>query len=299
MLLGLIRPTAGTARLFGRDPLVDGARPSTASPASSRAPRFYPYLSGRRNLELLAAYDGGAAATRIDEALETRRAARPREGPRRRLLARHAPAARHRRRAAARPAAAAARRADHRPRPGGHARHARRSSAGSPAEGITVLLSSHLLNEVEELCNRVAIIRTGADRLRGLARRPARDGGERLPPATTRPDARARSLLAQRGHRELDARGRRAPLHRATRTPSRRCRSRSARRASGSPRSCRDGDARGAVLRHDRRRVVRPRPPSRPSRDDRRRHGLPLGAREAARAEAHLPRARRGDRSSR
>jgi ABC-2 type transport system ATP-binding protein len=29
------------------------------------------------------------------------------------------------------------------------------------AEGITVLLSSHLLGEVEELCNRVAIVRTG------------------------------------------------------------------------------------------------------------------------------------------
>jgi len=29
------------------------------------------------------------------------------------------------------------------------------------AEGITVLLSSHLLTEVEELCNRVAIIRKG------------------------------------------------------------------------------------------------------------------------------------------
>jgi ABC-2 type transport system ATP-binding protein len=27
--------------------------------------------------------------------------------------------------------------------------------------GITVLLSSHLMNEVEELCNRVAIIRSG------------------------------------------------------------------------------------------------------------------------------------------
>jgi ABC-2 type transport system ATP-binding protein len=28
-------------------------------------------------------------------------------------------------------------------------------------EGITILLSSHLLNEVEELCNRVAIVRKG------------------------------------------------------------------------------------------------------------------------------------------
>ncbi len=29
-------------------------------------------------------------------------------------------------------------------------------------EGMTVLLSSHLLTEVEELCNRVAIVRSGA-----------------------------------------------------------------------------------------------------------------------------------------
>jgi ABC-2 type transport system ATP-binding protein len=29
-------------------------------------------------------------------------------------------------------------------------------------EGITILLSSHLLNEVEDLCNRVAIIRKGS-----------------------------------------------------------------------------------------------------------------------------------------
>ena len=28
-------------------------------------------------------------------------------------------------------------------------------------QGITVMLSSHLLAEVEELCNRVAIVRTG------------------------------------------------------------------------------------------------------------------------------------------
>ena len=29
------------------------------------------------------------------------------------------------------------------------------------SEGLTVLLSSHLMSEVEDLCNRVAIIRTG------------------------------------------------------------------------------------------------------------------------------------------
>ena len=71
MMLGLIRPTEGTVRLFGRDPLasVDGAR--RAWPGSSRRRPSIPYLSARRNLELLAAFDGGGAAERIDEALDT------------------------------------------------------------------------------------------------------------------------------------------------------------------------------------------------------------------------------------
>src|SRR6185312_10424997 len=37
-------------------------------------------------------------------------------------------------------------------------------------EGITILLSSHLLNEVEELCNRVAIIRKGGIVYQGTLR---------------------------------------------------------------------------------------------------------------------------------
>ena len=60
MMLGLIRPTAGTVRLFGRDPqetvqALDGVA------GFVEAPTFYPYLNGRRNLELLAAFDGGDA----------------------------------------------------------------------------------------------------------------------------------------------------------------------------------------------------------------------------------------------
>src|SRR6202021_598261 len=34
------------------------------------APRFYPYLTGRKNLELLAALDGDGAGARIDDVLE-------------------------------------------------------------------------------------------------------------------------------------------------------------------------------------------------------------------------------------
>src|SRR5436309_7631523 len=69
MLLGLIRPTGGSIELFGRDPLEQGSLDGVAG--FVEAPRFYPYLSGRRNLEMLAAFDGGDAATRIDGALAT------------------------------------------------------------------------------------------------------------------------------------------------------------------------------------------------------------------------------------
>ena len=71
MLLGLIRPDEGSARLFGRDPLVEGVRALDGVAGFVEAPRFYPYLSGRRNLELVAALDGDGAAGRIDEALDT------------------------------------------------------------------------------------------------------------------------------------------------------------------------------------------------------------------------------------
>ena len=71
MLLGLIRPNEGSVRLFGSDPLADGARALDGVAGFVEAPRFYPYLSGRKNLELLAAYDGGGARERIDSVLET------------------------------------------------------------------------------------------------------------------------------------------------------------------------------------------------------------------------------------
>ena len=71
MLLGLIRPTSGQSRLFGRDPMVDGVRALEGVAGFVEAPRFYPYLSGRKNLELVAALDGGDARGQIDAALDT------------------------------------------------------------------------------------------------------------------------------------------------------------------------------------------------------------------------------------
>jgi ABC-2 type transport system ATP-binding protein len=69
MMLGLITPTAGSVRLFGRDP-HETVRALDGVAGFVEAPTFYPYLSGRRNLELLASFDGGTQ-DRIDPALDT------------------------------------------------------------------------------------------------------------------------------------------------------------------------------------------------------------------------------------
>ncbi len=50
-------------------------------------------------------------------------------------------------------------------------------------QGMTVLLSSHLLAEVEELCNRVAIVRQGAIVYEGEIAQLKRSAGTTYPPA--------------------------------------------------------------------------------------------------------------------
>jgi ABC-type multidrug transport system ATPase subunit/ABC-type transport system involved in multi-copper enzyme maturation permease subunit len=62
MALGLARPSAGSARLFGAPArsAAEGLPGRIAGFADT--PRFYPYLSGRRNLELLGRMDDPGAA---------------------------------------------------------------------------------------------------------------------------------------------------------------------------------------------------------------------------------------------
>jgi ABC-2 type transport system ATP-binding protein len=67
MLLGLIRPTAGTATVLG-------GRPGTAEGLAGvgalvESPAFYPYLSGWRNLRVMARY-AGVPKQRIETVLE-------------------------------------------------------------------------------------------------------------------------------------------------------------------------------------------------------------------------------------
>jgi ABC-2 type transport system ATP-binding protein len=159
MMLGLIRPTAGSVRLFGRDPQLSvDALEGVAG--FVEAPTFYPYLSGRRNLELLAAFDGGDAGDRIGPALDTveltdrakDKVGGYSHGMRQRLGIAAALLRDPKLLLLDEPATGLD--------PGGM-RDMRRLIRRLADEGMTVLLSSHLLGEVEEVCNRVAIVRSG------------------------------------------------------------------------------------------------------------------------------------------
>jgi ABC-2 type transport system ATP-binding protein len=160
MLLGLIRPDAGAAKLFGRDPLLEGARALDGVAGFVEAPRFYPYLSGRRNLELVAALDGDGAAGRIAEALDVvELSARAKDrvggyshGMRQRLGIAGALLRNPRLLLLDEPTTGLD--------PGGM-RDMRALVRRLADQGITVLLSSHLMGEVEDLCDRVAIVNTG------------------------------------------------------------------------------------------------------------------------------------------
>src|SRR5207244_570081 len=160
MMLGLIRPTEGSVELFGRNPLVDGAKALDGVAGFVEGPRFYPYLSGRKNLRLLADFDDGASRSRIDEVLdvvELRDRAKDKvggysHGMRQRLGIAAALLRQPRLLLLDEPTTGLD--------PAGM-RDMRDLVRRLASEGITVLLSSHLLAEVEELCNRVAIIRKG------------------------------------------------------------------------------------------------------------------------------------------
>ncbi len=226
MALGLIVPTEGKVELFGRDPMREGARALEGVAGFVEAPRFYPYLSARKNLELLAALDGGGAKERIDEVLEIVELA-PRAGHR-------VGGYSHGMRQRLGIAAALLRR----PRllmldepatgldPAGM-RDMRALIRRLAGEGITVLLSSHQLPEVQELCDRVAIVDRGRVVYEGALSDLRRQGGAGYRLRTT-DDPRALELArAQRGDRaraerrarpELPGRG--AGRGRADRSPS-------------------------------------------------------------------------------
>ncbi len=189
MLLGLIRPTAGHARVLGSRPGSSAALARIGSLVEG--PAFYPYLSGRANLSVLARYTGMGRAQvyralaavdlsdRGDDRFSTYSL-----GMKQRL------------------GVAAALLKDpelvilDEPTNGldpAGMRDMRALVRALSEQGRTVVLSSHLMGEVQQICDRVAVISRGrilaestVDDLRGA--------GELV--VTAAPSDRARDVLA-------------------------------------------------------------------------------------------------------
>lgn len=159
MVMGFIRPTGGRITISGYDLESDRGEALASVGGLVEGSAFYPYLSGRRNLEMLAELQG-LPRERVGEVLDlvqmgrasTRDFGGYSQGMRQRLGV----------------AAALL----HRPRlvvldeptsgldPAG-TREMRALLPQLASEGTTVVLASHLLGEVEQVCQRVAIMQSG------------------------------------------------------------------------------------------------------------------------------------------
>jgi ABC-2 type transport system ATP-binding protein len=161
MMLGQVWPSGGVVTICGHDVTTHRALALRSVGAIFEAPAFYDYLSGRRNLEILSQYSAPTPAKRIEEVVEW---------------------------------VGLAGRIDSKVRTYSHGMRARLAIAqallpapellifdepgsGLDPEGITemrhtiqrlhqemgltILLSSHLLSEVEQLCSRIAILNQG------------------------------------------------------------------------------------------------------------------------------------------
>jgi ABC-2 type transport system ATP-binding protein len=164
MLLGLVRPTSGSVELLGRSMPAGASDVLARVGALVEGPAFHPYLSGRDNLVRLEAADRTtdprSARDRIDRALDrvgllaaaTKKYRAYSLGMRQRLAI----------------ASALMRQRDllvlDEPTNGLDPQGTRevRALVGSLAgEGATVLVSSHLLSEVEQMCTHLGVMHVG------------------------------------------------------------------------------------------------------------------------------------------
>ncbi len=158
MLVGLIRPTGGEVRLLGQR-LTSRARGALSRVgAIIESPAFYGYLSGRDNLRILADLTARTPASRIDQVLD-RVDLRDRAGDPVRIYS-HGMKQRLAIAAALLPAPELILLDE--PTNGldpigiREVRALLRSLTRD--DGLTVFLSSHLLSEVEQVCNRGTIL---------------------------------------------------------------------------------------------------------------------------------------------
>jgi ABC-2 type transport system ATP-binding protein len=196
MLLSLVRPTDGHVELFGR-PLLTSRRESLARVGGLvERPDFYLYLSGRRNLQIVAALCGGVPESSIDELLRLvdlfdRRHDRVKtysHGMKQRLGIAQALLGRPELVVLDEPTVGLD--------PQGIKEVRELIGRLSAEEGITVFLSSHLLHEIEQTATHMAIINHGSLVTQGEVRSLLSDH-EALVRIEADPTARALEVLAQ------------------------------------------------------------------------------------------------------
>jgi len=161
MMLGQVWPTGGEVRICGHDVQANRRAALQRVGAIFEAPVFYDYLSGFRNLEILSTYTAPTSPARIREVVEWvgltgREQSKVRtysHGMRSRLALAQALLPKPELLILDEPS-------DGLDPEGIH--EMRQTILRLQRElGLTILLSSHLLNEVEQLCTRIAVLQKG------------------------------------------------------------------------------------------------------------------------------------------
>src|SRR5512132_297741 len=195
MLLGLTDASSGTMQVLGRTVPAERAAALARVGAIVEEPRFHRHLTGRENLTVIAAAREPEAHDRIDGALARvglsqradERVKRYSLGMRQRLgVARSL---------LADPELLILDEPTNGLDPAG-IHEFRDMIRGFVAEGRTVLLSSHLLDEVEKICDHVAIVDRGRIVAAGAIDELA-GGGEQVVLIATSDEERASSILAE------------------------------------------------------------------------------------------------------
>jgi ABC-2 type transport system ATP-binding protein len=196
MLLGLTRASEGSMRLLGRPVPAERAKALARVGAIVEEPRFHAFLTGRENLEIVAAARGPEAFDRIDGVLDrVGLAARAGErvkkyslGMRQRLGVARA--------LLGDPELLILDEPTNGLDPAGILEF-RRLTRRLVGEGRTVVLSSHLLDEVEKICDAVAIVDQGRVVWQGPID-AIRNGGRRTLHLVVDDEAAAVAVLAPR-----------------------------------------------------------------------------------------------------
>jgi len=161
MIVGLVRPTSGRIEVNGLDTRRRFLEAIAQIGSMVDIPAFYRHLSGRKNLALIAQVAGGVPRSRLDEVIEAvglqKSAAKKVKTYSHGMLQRLAIA----QALLTRPPLLILDEPTTGLDPEGKLEFLHLLRRLARDERITIFISSHLLDEVEEICNRAAIIKEG------------------------------------------------------------------------------------------------------------------------------------------